>query len=97
MSNLNPKSSIFMNTESLTWVEAEKILSTFNFNYKKHVDHISNPLGGEVFVYFQGRRGEISRLESGWLSMCICCDICSYWYHFYCYHHHSSSEDRSGG
>ena len=48
MANLNPKSSVFMNTESLTWVEAEEILSTFNLNDKKHVDHISNLLGGEV-------------------------------------------------
>ena len=42
-----------MNSEFLKLVEAEESLSTFDLNDKKHVDHISIPLGGEVYIYFQ--------------------------------------------
>ena len=41
-----------MNTESLTWFEANEILTTFGIDDKKHVDNSSNPLGGEVYIYF---------------------------------------------
>ena len=53
MNILNLKPAVFKNSESLTWVEAEEILSTYDLNDKKHVDHITCPLGSEVYIYFQ--------------------------------------------